>query len=138
MRSFIPLILIAAVSGCTAAAPPAMTPLTPQQQNRLNQLIGGKVAGPPQSCLSNWRTQDMTVIDDNTIIFRQAGGNRVWVQKPRQSCQRLSGPSYALVTRSTVNQLCSGDIAQVVDTSANMTVSSCVMGDFIPYTQPGS
>ena len=49
------------------------------------------------------------------------------------SCDRLGGGSYALVTRSTSTSLCSGDIAQVVDTANGFTVGSCVLGDFVPF-----
>jgi hypothetical protein len=44
-----------------------------------------------------------------------------------------------LVTRREVgsSSLCKGDISHVV-TSGGMATSSCVMGDFIPYTTPGA
>lgn len=137
MRSMIPLTMMAMVAGCTAGPPPAPVALDAKQQSRMAQLLGGKVAGPPQTCLPNWRTRDMIVIDGSTIIFRESA-NRVWVQKPLSPCDRLGAPSYALVTRSTVNQLCRGDISEIVDTTANFAVGSCVMGDFVPYTRPGA
>lgn len=136
MRSFIPLIALGAIAGCTTAPPPPPGP-DPQAQMRLNQILAGKVAGAPQSCLANWRAQNMVVIDDNTIVFRESSA-RVWVQKPRNPCDRLSNPSYALVTRTITNQLCSGDIAQVVDPSANIMVGTCVIGDFVPYVRSGA
>ncbi|MGI8705273.1 MAG: hypothetical protein ACR2JJ_05690 [Sphingomicrobium sp.] len=137
MHKTIPLVLIAALAGCTMGPPQPPTPLDARQQTRLDQLLGGKVAGMPQSCLSSWRTQDMTVIDDSTIIFRESS-NKVWLQKPQGPCDRLSSPSYALVTRSTQTQLCRGDIGQVLDPTTNITAGSCVMGDFVPYTRPGA
>lgn len=136
MRTLVTLTLAAAVASCTTAPPPPLAP-DPRAQARLNELLAGKVAGAPQTCLPNWRTHDMVSIDDNTIVFRQ-GGSRVWVQKTQSPCARLGNPSYALVTRSGLNQLCQGDIAQVVDPVANMAVGSCVLGPFVPYSRVGS
>lgn len=135
MRNIIPLIIGTAVAGCAMAPQPATVALDPQSQTRLAQLIGGKVAGAPQSCLPNWRTRDMRIISDDTIVFRESP-NKVWVQKTQSPCNRLSAGSYALVTRTITNQLCRGDIAQVVDPLNRFTVGSCVMGDFTPYTRP--
>ena len=136
MRSVIPLLLIAATAGCTAAPPPQAAP-DPRAQARLTQLVAGKVAGAPISCLPSWRTHRMTVIDDSTIVFQDTPG-RLWVQKTQNPCNLLSAGPYALVTRDTVGQLCQGDIAQVLDTMNRMTVGSCVMGEFIPYVSPGA
>jgi hypothetical protein len=137
MRSLIPLIAVAAVAGCMAAPPPQAAPLDARQQSRMAQLLGGKVAGTPQSCLPNWRTHDMTAIDDSTLIFRESPG-RVWVQRPQNPCNLVSMGPYALVTRGSTGQLCRGDIAQVVETFSGSNVGSCVMGDFVPYVRPGA
>jgi hypothetical protein len=134
MRKLIPLIAAAAVGSCTAVPPPAPIAPSPQAQMRLNELLAGKTPGAPQSCLPNWRTHNMVVVDDSTIVFRESS-NRVWVQRPHGACDRLSNPSYALSTRSVTNRLCQGDVAQVVDPQANIGVGSCVLGDFVPYTR---
>ena len=131
------MILVTAAVGCTAGPPPPPEPLSAKQQTRFNQLLGDKVAGPPQSCIPNWRAYDMVTIDDSTLIFRESPG-RVWLQKPQNPCNLLSAGPYALVTRNSTGQLCRGDIAQVVDTMSGANVGSCVMGHFIPYARPGA
>ena len=137
MRSSVPFIVIAAVAGCTAAPPSAPAPLSAKQQSEMDRLLGGKVAGNPQSCLPNWKMHDMTAIDDSTLVFRESPG-RVWVQKPQNPCNLISMGPYALVTRQTTGALCQGDIAQVMDTMSGSNVGSCVMGDFVPYVRPGA
>jgi len=137
MRTLIPITVIAALTGCTMAPPPPAAPLAPKQQAQLDRLLGGKVAGPPQSCLPNWQVHDMSVIDDQTIIFRDSPG-RVWLQKPQNPCNLLSMGPYALVTRNPTGALCQGDIGQVIDTMSGTNVGSCVMGPFVPYTRPGA
>jgi hypothetical protein len=102
-------------------------------QSRLNKLLAGKMPGKPQSCLASYRANDMIVIDDYTLAFRD-GTNRVWINKPAGGCNLLSAGPYALVTRNMGGMgLCRGDIGQVTDTLNHTTVGSCVMGDFVPY-----
>jgi len=136
MRSVMSLVIVAAVAGCTA--PPPQAPMVdPKGQARLAQLLDGKVAGTPQSCLPSWRTHNMIAIDDSTLVFEDSPG-RVWLQKPKNPCNLISMGPYALLTRDTIGQLCNGDIAQVVDTMNQTNVGSCVMGDFVPYVRPGA
>jgi hypothetical protein len=138
MRSVIPLILSAAtLAGCNATPPRQAGIAQVEAQNRLNKLLAGKVPGPPQSCLALYRSNDMIVIDDYTIAFRD-GVNRVWINKPHGGCNMLAEGPYALVTHPVGGMgLCRGDIGQVVDTMSHSNVGSCVMGDFIPYVKAG-
>ncbi|HEX6741931.1 MAG TPA: DUF6491 family protein [Sphingomicrobium sp.] len=134
MRSIALLLIGAAIVGCTTTA--AQQPIrTAQNQQRYDQLLAGKVAGPPVSCLPTYHQDDMVVIDDQTVAFRQ-GSNRVYVNHMQGGCSNLGG-SYALVTKQFGSaQLCRGDIGQVVDLTNHFTVGSCVFGDFVPYTRP--
>ena len=138
MRSIIPLFLGAtALVGCSATPPREAALAQANAQARLNQLVAGKVPGRPQSCLPHYRANDMIVIDDYTIAFRD-GTSRVWINKPQGPCNLLSAGPYALVTHQTGGLgLCRGDIGSVVDTINHTSVGSCVIGDFIPYTRPG-
>ena len=86
------------------------------------------------TCIPNYRTSQMHVIDDWTILFKD--GRTVYVQNPRGSCRGLERGSTVLVSRLFGGtQLCSGDIQQLVDSSSWMTVGSCVFGPFVPYTR---
>jgi hypothetical protein len=135
MRMISALIASAALVSCTTA-PPAPT-RTAQKQQEFQQLLNGKVAQAPVSCLPHYRSGDMRVIDDSTIAFRD-GSNRVYVAHMQGGCNNLGFGSYALVTRQFGSaDLCRGDIAHVVDTLNGFTVGSCVFGDFVPYVRPG-
>jgi hypothetical protein len=137
MRSVIPFLIVAAVAGCTAGSTRMTVTGQAEAQTRLNTLLAGKVPGRPQSCLANYRANDMIVIDDYTLAFRD-GTNRVWINKPAGGCNLLSAGPYALLTKQTTGLgLCRGDIAQVVDTLNHTTVGSCVLSDFVPYMTPG-
>ena len=122
------------MSSC-ATQPPAPT-RTAEAQAEFLKLTADRVPGAPITCLPSYRADDMIVIDDSTIAFRD-GPNRVWITRPSGSCSLLGSPGYALVTRNAGGLgLCSGDIGQILDTTSRMTVGSCVMGDFTPYERP--
>ncbi len=136
MTRLISLILAASFLGsCTAsmAGPP---PRNLRAENELRQALAGKVAGRPVDCLPTRRSNDMRVIDDNTILFRD--GRRTYLQAPRGGCAPLGSGHYTLVTQSFGGMgLCRGDIARVVDLQNGFTVGSCSFDDFVPFDRPG-
>jgi hypothetical protein len=129
------LLLAGATLSSCSTAPPQVT-RTAEGQRQFEQLIAGKVAGAPQNCLRSFAQDDMIVIDESTIAYRQGSG-RVYVNHLQHVCPGLGSGSTALVTRRFgTAETCRGDFAQVLDTGSHMIVGSCVFGDFIPYTKP--
>ncbi|MEO8546794.1 MAG: hypothetical protein ABI422_00360 [Sphingomicrobium sp.] len=126
------LLLTAALGACSTGPQPGRSA---KAEAHLQQLLAGKVAGPPVSCLPHYRANDMVVVDDNTIVFRD--GRTIYRNDFNGgTCSQLGGGFYALLTRQFGGTgLCRGDIAEVVDTSNGFVVGSCVMGDFVPYTK---
>lgn len=110
---------------------------TARQENELRQALAGKVAMRPVDCLPTFRSADMQVIDDNTLLFHD-GGNRVFVQLPSGGCAPIGSGHYTLVTNIIgSSRLCRGDISRVVDlTGGGFTVGSCAMNEFVPYERP--
>ena len=137
MRS-IPLLLLGATLVSCTTAPPSPT-RTADREDRLQRLIAGKVAGPPQSCIPNITTRgnNMVVIDDQTVAFRATGG-RVYVGHLGAGCDNI-GMGNSLVTRqSAASSLCRGDIAQLQNLSSGANVGSCTFQEFIPYSPSGA
>jgi hypothetical protein len=131
MRGLLLLGLGVLTASCTYG--PAVGP-NPMAQDKLAKELAGLIPQQAQSCLPNYRSQEMVPIDDNTILFR-VGNNLVYRNELSGSCGRL-GNGYTLVTQSTGSGLCRGDIAQVVDLRTHVVVGSCVLGDFVPYRRP--
>lgn len=124
----------AALGACTTAPQPETR--SAKAEAHLQKLLAGKVAGRPVSCLPSYSSHDMVVIDDNTLIFRD-GNRRVYRNDLNGGgCSQIGSGHYALLTKSSGSGLCRGEIAQVVDVSNGITVGSCVIGDFVPYTRP--
>ena len=132
MRSLSLLMLGAMLASCSTAPQPTRSA---KGEQRLQELLAGKVAGPPTSCLPTYRSNDMIVIDENTVAFRD-GTSRVYVNHLQGGCSNLGSGGYALVTRTTSSSLCRGDIAHVTDLQNGITVGSCALGDFVPYSKP--
>ena len=61
-------------------------------QTKLDKLLAGKVAGKPQSCLPHYRADDMVVIDDYTIAFRE-GSKRGLRSTSRKAAATYSAPA---------------------------------------------
>jgi len=133
MRGIALLLVGATLASCMGAPQPGRSA---KAESRFQQLLAGKVAGPAVSCLPSYRANDMVVIDDQTVAFRE-GSRRVWVTNLQHSCSNLGSGHYALVTkRFGGSGLCRGDIGQVADLTNGITVGSCVFGDFVPYVKP--
>ena len=139
MRRFALLSLpVLAATGLGACAyNDAPEPRSPRALQQLDQYLAGKVAGQPQSCLPRYRTNDMVVIDERTVLFRD-GGNRVWRTDIPGGCSNLGRPGYAMVTQQFGGSgLCQGEIVRVVDTQTGILAGSCTFGPFVPFTAPG-
>ena len=133
MRSMSLLLLTVVIGGCTPVQPVARSP---RAEAQLQTLLAGRVAGPPTSCLSDFRSNNMVVIDDSTVLFRD-GRTTYRNDFQGSSCSNLGNGNYALVTRRIGGiGLCRGDISEVRDLANGTIVGSCVIGDFVPYTKP--
>ena len=134
MRHIALILAGAGLTACSTAPQPVMR--SADKQAEYAKLIEGKVAGPVTNCLPSYNANDMRVIDDNTIVFRQ-NASRVYVANMQGGCPYLGRGGYAMVTRQVGGSgLCRGDIAQVVDTGSGMSVASCVFDGFTPFKKP--
>ena len=136
MRLIQVLLTGSLLAACTTS-PPQETARAPEKQAELAQLLAGKVAQQPVSCLPyDSGSQEMRVIDEQTIAYRD-GGYRTYVAHMNGPCSNLGNLSTALVTHLYgTTRACRGDSARVVDTVNGFTVGSCSFGDFTPYVRP--
>ena len=132
MRVFMLATAIVGLCACATASEPAQRSASAQRQ--FDSALAGKLPGKAEKCLPTYRSNDMTIIDNDTILFRD--GRTTYVNKPLGDCMNLTRSGSALVTRNVGPQLCRGDLATVVDNTSGMALGACALGDFVPYRRP--
>lgn len=138
MRRISLLIAGSILASCTTAPPPPDSAMrSPSGERAYQSLIAGKVPGRPLTCLPNYNSNNMTVIDGRNIAF-SVGMRTVYLVRLTAGCDLLGGGGpYALLSRQFGGQgTCRGDIQQVVDTINRTNVGSCTIEEIIPYTRP--
>lgn len=125
-------VAAAFLSSCSTA--PVEPTRSARAQQELAEALTGRVPGKPVACLPNYRADDMQIIDDWTILFRD--GKTIYVQNPKGGCSGIASRRNILVTRLWGNnQLCSGDINHLVDPVSGIRGGACVFSEFVPYTK---
>ena len=94
MRTFMLAAGLIGLCACATASEP--TERSASAQRQYDNMLRGKVAGKAESCLPTYQSNDMTIIDDNTILFRD--GRTVYVNHPLGGCMNLDRSGSALVT----------------------------------------
>ena len=137
MNLRISLLFATGAVALLGSASPEQVMHSPKAQQQLAKALAGRVAGEPVSCINNFRGQtSMKVIDDWTILY--GDGDVVYLQKPPGGCANLSNRTNTLTTRlGSSQQLCAGDINQVVQPSSGIFRGSCAFGPFVPYRKGG-
>ena len=126
--------LSAAILLAACSTTPGQQARSPQAEQELAEALAGRVAGPPVKCIPTYRADDMTIIADWTILFKD--GSTIYLQNPRGGCPGIGASRNILVSRPMPsNQLCSGDIQQLFDPVSRIGGGACVFGDFVPYTR---
>lgn len=114
---------------------PAEQTHSPRAAQKLADALEGRVAGPPQRCISNFPTTEVRVIDDWTILYQDS--STIYVQNPPGGCRGIASGTRTLVARQVgTSQMCEGDINEAVDLRSGVGGAPCVFGPFTPYTKP--
>lgn len=108
--------------------------LTEKEQAKLDKELEGRVAGPARSCIQLRDQKNYRAISDDVLIFSSSrNAKTIYVNRPQNGCRGAKRDTLTYQRPDTA--LCHGNIASVVDFQANITVSSCALGKFIPYTK---
>jgi hypothetical protein len=98
-------------------------------EERLAKLIGDRVPGEPVSCISQFQTRDMEVIDKTALVYKS--GSTLYVNRPKNPADLDDDD--ILVTRLHGSQFCDLDIVQTYDRSGHFWTGFVSLGDFVPY-----
>lgn len=112
------------LGGATVQAKPKLTP-----QQRLDKLLEGREAGEPVSCIPQFETRDMQILDKTAIVYGR--GNTIWVNVPKNA-EHLDDDDI-LLTKTNGSQLCDLDIVQTLDRTSHIPNGFLNLGKFVPY-----
>lgn len=105
-----------------------------EAQAGIDKALAGLVPGKPQDCLYQDRTGYQTLRFGDTILYKKSR-REIYRVDTGGGCFGLDRGD-AIITKTTTNQLCRGDIVQTVDLVAHIQSGSCSFGDFVPYKRP--
>ena len=122
------LLASAAIGGGVMAA------TGPSHEDDLGHILADRVEGPTVACVNLRNLGGNRTVGD-AIVFG-GGQRRIYVNHPPGGCPDLrAGRSLRL--RTTIGQLCRGDIVTVVDQLTDTVYGGCGLGDFTPYDRRG-
>lgn len=129
---------VTALALTIASAVPGATPVASRQstaeqrhQDQLAKALAGLTPGKPVHCLSPRDVSSLKAYG-NTIVYT-LGRNKKWVNDTGGGCSRLDDD--IIVSRTTMNQYCKGDIIETHDRTGGMTTGVCSLGEFVPYSK---
>ena len=123
------LMLIAA-AGCAASC---SRPVAPPGQD-FAQLTAGRVAGPAETCINSNTSENLHVIDPQTVAYGYA--RTIYINRLAAACPALSQFNTIIVEGGTGGQYCRGDRVRGLEPGAIIPGPSCNLGDWVPYRQP--
>jgi hypothetical protein len=124
----LPLTMVAAC-GKVDSTP---KPLTEKQSAMLMKELGGKVAGTPVNCISDFNATNTIRVSDNILLYR-VSGRLVYQNNLRSACNGLARDTDIIVSEQFGSQKCKGDIIRLVDRTSGIPGGVCSLGEFVPY-----
>lgn len=123
------LMLIAATVMVASCSRPATPP-----QATFAEQIAGRVAGPPQTCISTNSAENLRALDPQTIAY--GTGRTIWINHLPGPCPGLSEFNTLIVEASTGGEYCRGDRVRGREPGAIIAGPSCNFSDWVPYRKP--
>lgn len=100
---------------------------------RVDAALAGLTPGTPTSCLSGIDRRDAKTRTIGSTVLYSVSRNRVFRNDMGGNCNLSGDP--ILVTATPSDNLCRGDIVQLIDRTSRFPMGSCAYGDFVPYTR---
>lgn len=135
MLKLLPLGALLLMAGCATATPEQKQARTEKFEADLAKALKGRVpSGEPRSCINMTDIRSSKIVRPSTVIY-EMGGGLAYRNDFGGSCVGLREQD-AMITRTSMTQLCRGDIVRLADLVAGFQTGSCAFGDFVPYRKP--
>jgi hypothetical protein len=123
------LMLIAPALAVVSCTQPGMPP-----NNRFAQDMAGRVAGPPQSCVSTNNAENLHYVDPQTVAYGY--GATIWINHLPGPCPGLRELSTIIVDAQDGTRYCRGNRIRGREPGAVIPGPWCNLGDWVPYRRP--
>lgn len=101
-------------------------------EKELAELLEGRVAGEPVSCIRTRPNVRMRVIDETAYVY--GSGRTIYVQRTRHP-DRIDRHDTLVQRRFSGTQLCRQDITTTVDPISGIFTGAVFFDNFVPYTR---
>lgn len=122
------------LAGIALLATPALASaqtLAEKGEARLAQMLEGRTAGEPVSCIFATRGNRLNVIEHVGLVYD--AGDTIYVA--RTDNPRSLGSHDVVVIDRVGSQLCKQDVTRTIDRSHGHTSGVVFLSDFVPYTK---
>lgn len=128
MRKCLAALALVAVAATTVTMPASAARKSGEEQ--LAQLIEGRIAGQPTSCVNMRLNENLTIIDKTALVYKQ--GNRLWVNRTARP-ETLDEDDILVIRKFGTSNLCRNDTITTLDRSSRMFNGVVFLEDFVPY-----
>ena len=132
------MMQIRPLAACAALALSAIAPTAIADEKAVSEgelelakMLEGRVAGEPQRCISDFASDNLTVIDRTAMVFRS--GKTLYVNRT-SNAQWLDWSDLPVIERRT-GQLCAKDQVELRDRTSFMRGPILFLDEFTPYTK---
>ena len=129
MNTIKPLIAAALLLAGTTALAADKPTRAEKNEAKLAELLKGRTAGEPVSCISAYQSDKLEVIEGVAMVY--GSGDTIYVARPSNP-QSLRWNDVIVINR-TGGQLCNTDIVRTVDRLGGFTTGVLFMDKFVPY-----
>ena len=133
MRAILPLAAAGVAVGALAATAFAAPATTERAARQMERMLSGKTPGEPQDCIWLREIDGTTIIDSQTILYRERRDTVYRNEIPDGGCPGLQNDrAFATMQPSDV-RLCEGETIRVFDPQTGVEYGTCSIGEFTPY-----
>lgn len=93
-------------------------------------VTAGRIAGPPQSCISTSSGGGLHAIDSATLAY--GSGSTIYLNRLGDKCPGLQDLS-TIIAEVHGGQYCRGDRIRALEPGSIIPGPTCNLGDWIPY-----
>lgn len=132
MKNRLSWIAAASLACVALSAPGAVAKEKKSGEEELAELLEGRVAGEPESCINDFHSgRDLKIIDGTALVYGR--GKTIYVNRTKHP-DRIDNDD-VLVSRRYGSHICKQDIITKVDRFNGFYAGNVFLSDFVPYTR---